>query len=974
MHPTDGKPIGLDGASHSAEKRGSPSAFRIMFDPFELNVTERSLRKAGEVIPLGGRAFDILLALVDRAGEVVSNSELMAKVWPNVMVGEISLRVHLSMLRKALRDGGCGRRYIANVKGRGYCFMAPVTRRAAEDHDTSLFVRSSNLPPALSRMIGRDDAVLEIGSRLRTERFITILGVGGIGKTTVALAVGHAALADFGDAVFFVDLSTVKDKEQVVSAIASAIGHAAQFANPEDALLNFLCRRKALLLLDSCEHLIEKAAEVADRIFQFASDIHVLATSREALQTGGEHVFRLPSLDCPPEQPRQTAAEVLSYPAARLFVERVKARGNDFSLGNDEAPLVAEICRKLDGIALAIELAAGRAALFGVKDIATRLGSRLDLLKFGRRTANPRHQTLSATLDWSHDLLSEVERVVLRRMAIFRGRFTLEAALAVAEEKGTGQTDVTDAIGSLVNKSLIEPRIDSREASYRLLDTTRSYAFEKLVGSNDYEFVAARHANFSIQLLEANGPDLFKLRSAEAVPNSLQDYLGNVRAALEWSFGPSGCDRTALRLAAAAAQLFLSMSLFLECRNWMEKAINRITSDCDPQYQIEIHASFASSLMFIEGDSKRVRDAFDTALNFAQRYEDARQQLRLIVALSIYSLRMVDVAGTLEFALRSEVVAKKTGNPDDAAIADSLLGAAYYLLGDHVRSQKYSERVLRSRSGFRPFNASQYSFDPRSLALVCTSRSQWFTGKVDQALRYAEMAIEEAEKSGRMIALCGTLIQTMAIYFWVDNLEQVERRLSRLELTAEKQSLEPFDAVALGFKGRYLIRTGQTSDGIQHLRDSLEKLATQRYEIHVPDLVPALALCLAEQNSRAEAVALLDKSIAVQVEANAALYLPALFLAKGQALASGDKPDTPSAEEGFEKAMTFARQQSALSFELRAGLELAHIWIERGEVQRAQDLIGPIYGQFTEGFSTPDLVLAKEMLKGKSARVELARL
>ena len=238
----------------SAEKRGSPSAFRILFDPFELNVAERSLKKAGEVIPLGGRAFDILLALVDRAGEVVSKSELIAKVWPNVTVEEVGLRVHLSALRKALGDEELERKFITNVKGRGYCFIAPVTRRTAEDHDTNLFVRSSNLPPALRRMIGRDDAVLEIGARLRTERFITILGAGGIGKTTVALAVGHAALADFGDAVFFVDLSTVRDKEQVVSAIASAIGHAAQFANPEDALLNFLRRRKALLVLDSCEH------------------------------------------------------------------------------------------------------------------------------------------------------------------------------------------------------------------------------------------------------------------------------------------------------------------------------------------------------------------------------------------------------------------------------------------------------------------------------------------------------------------------------------------------------------------------------------------------------------------------------------------------------------------------------------------------------------------------------------------------
>ena len=324
---------------------------------------------------------------------------------------------------------------------------------------------------------------------------------------------------------------------------------------------------------------------------------------------------------------------------------------------------------------------------------------------------------------------------------------------------------------------------------------------------------------------------------------------------------------------------------------------------------------------------------------------------------------MGDVAGTLQFALRGEVVAKKTGDPDDAAITNSMLGAAYNRLGDHVRSQKHSERALRSRSGLRPFNASQYLFDPRSVALAYTSRSLWFTGKVDHALRYAEMAIEEGDKSGQMIVPCGSLMLTMPIYFWVGDLEQVERRLSRLEITAEKHSLETYRVVALGFKGRYLIRTGQTIDGIQHLRDSLEKLAAQRYEMFVPEFVPALAVSLAEQNSRAEAVALLDKSIAV--EANTALYLPALFLAKGLALASSDKPDIRSAEESFEKAMTFARQQSALSFELRAGLELARIWIERGEVQSAHDLIGSIYGQFTEGFMTPDLVLAKEMLSRK---------
>jgi predicted ATPase/DNA-binding winged helix-turn-helix (wHTH) protein len=438
------------------EQTGSSSAIRILFGPFELNVAERSLRKADEVIPLGGRAFDILLALLDRPGEIVGKGDLIAKVWPDVTVEEGSLRVHLSGLRKALGDGQFGNKYITNVQGRGYCFAAPVMRQAAEPDKGNTFSKPSNLPPALGRMIGRDDAVLEIRTRFQTERLITVLGAGGIGKTTVALAAGHAALADFSGAVFFVDLSAVRDREQVIGAIASAIGIDSQFADPENALFSYLRLRKALIILDSCEHLIEKTAEVVDCIFQRAPGIYILATSREALQITHERVFRLHPLDCPPEQPTtQTAGQVISYPAVRLFVERVSAPGSEFLLSDEEAPIVAEICRKLDGIALAIELAAGRAAIFGVTDTAARLGSRLDLLKFGRRTANPRHQTLKATLDWSHDHLSEVERILLRRVAIFVGHFTLEAALAVAEEEGVDQCEIASGLDRLAGGAVL---------------------------------------------------------------------------------------------------------------------------------------------------------------------------------------------------------------------------------------------------------------------------------------------------------------------------------------------------------------------------------------------------------------------------------------------------------------------------------------------------------------------------------------
>jgi predicted ATPase/DNA-binding winged helix-turn-helix (wHTH) protein len=950
-----------------AERVGVPSATRVLFGPFELNTAERSLRKAGEVVPVGGRAFDILTALIDKAGQVVSKGELIAKAWPDAIVEEGSLRVHLSALRKALGDGQFGTKYIENVQGRGYCLVVPVKRQAGVHDHGNTPSGVSNLPPPLSRMIGRDDAVGDLRTMLNSHRLTTILGAGGIGKTTLALAVGHAALADFRGQVFFVDLSAVQDKDQVSSAIATAIGLDQQFVDPKEALLRSLSHRKALVILDSCEHLVRTAAEIADGIFQRAAGISMLATSREALQIAGEHVFRLRPLECPPEQPTQTALEVLSYSAARLFVERVGARANNFSLSDDDASIVAEICRKLDGIALAIELAAGRAAIFGVRDTIRRLGSRLDLLKFGRRTANPRHQTLRATLDWSHDQLSGGEQVVLRRLAIFVGHFTLEAAIAVAEEEEIENSEIVETFGNLVNKSLVGVWTSSRGPSYRLLDTTRSYALEKLANSGEHASIAARHASFAIQMLEGDPLNVFDLESAEAPASVLRDGLGDIRAALEWSFGPDGSDPIGIRLAAVASRVFLALSLFLECRNWMEKAIDRMAPDCDPRSQMEIHASLALSLMFTGGNSDRVHDAFKTALSFAERREDAHQQLRLLSGLSMYLHRTADAGNSLELALRADIVAKKTGNPEDTAIADSMLGAAYHMLGDHLRAQPHLERALHGSAPARRFNAMRFLFDLRTTSLFRLTRSQWFAGNLDRAAHCAARSIEEAERSDHPITLCRALAQTMAFYFWIEDMHQVERNVSRLEFTAEKYALAPFRAGATGLKGRYLICVGQISDGIRHLRDGLERLRSLRYEMLVTEFISELVVGLAKQDERAKALALVGESISTEIAAKRLLHLPALFLAKGLVFLSGPSPQSVSAQNCLEQAMRLAADQSALSFELRAGLGLARLWIDQGQAQKAHDLILPIYNRFTEGLATPDLALAKRLLEQTGA-------
>src|SRR5216684_1438427 len=407
----------------------------ISFGPFRLVATERLLEKDGVPLSLGSRALDLLIALVERATEVVSKRELMARAWPNLVVDEGSLRFHIASLRKVLGDRQPGVRYVANVAGRGYCFVAPISRSAVKPPLAESFVadQAAKLPSRLLRMVGRDETVQTISAQLLGQRFVTVVGPGGIGKTTVAVSVAHAEFAEFDGAVHFVDLGALEDPSLVPSAIASTLGLSINSDSPIQALLSFVRDQRMLLVLDSCEHVIATAAAVAESIVREASQVHILATSRESLRVEGEQVYRLPPLGCPPDAAGLNAAEAMSFPAVRLFVERVTASGGPFVLSDTDAPIIADLCRRLDGIALAVELAASRVAALGVRETAALLDSQLRLFWQGRRTALPRHQTLGATLDWSHNLLSEFERVVLRRLAVFVGSFSLEAAQSVAE-------------------------------------------------------------------------------------------------------------------------------------------------------------------------------------------------------------------------------------------------------------------------------------------------------------------------------------------------------------------------------------------------------------------------------------------------------------------------------------------------------------------------------------------------------------
>ncbi|HTF73945.1 MAG TPA: winged helix-turn-helix domain-containing protein, partial [Bradyrhizobium sp.] len=327
---------------------------KLRFGPFELSIGERVLRRDGQVLPLGDRALDILIYLADRPGEVIAKQELMDHVWSDVTVEEGSLRVHVAAIRKALGDGQFGNRYIANIKGRGYSFVGTVVPLAGgTESRNAKFRHQGRLPVRPLMMIGRETVVSEVGDKLRDERFVTLLGPGGIGKTTIALAVGRAAAEEFGGNVYFADLESLTDSRHVAGAVATSLGLALKSKDPGLELVDLVRSRKFFIILDSCEHVIEAVALLAEQLYQETEQVYLLTTSRELLKVEGEHCCRVLPLDFPPDGSAQTANAVLRYPATQLFMRRVAARAGSAVLTDDEAPFVAEMCRKLDGMPLA---------------------------------------------------------------------------------------------------------------------------------------------------------------------------------------------------------------------------------------------------------------------------------------------------------------------------------------------------------------------------------------------------------------------------------------------------------------------------------------------------------------------------------------------------------------------------------------------------------------------------------------------
>ena len=932
----------------------------VSFGPFRLFVAERQLKKGDEPIQLGGRALDTLIALVERAGEVVTQRELISRIWPDVTVDEANLRVHILRLRKVLGDGRKGARYIATVSGRGYCFVAPVTLSTSQSSPREVAVsdRLRRLPPRLTRMIGRDDTIRTLSARLMMARFVSIVGPGGIGKTTVAISVAHMLLDGFNGAVFFVDLAAVTDAKLVPATVASALGFMVQTQDPLAGLLAFIGDKKILLVLDNCEHVIGVAAALAERVVSEAPQAHILATSREALRVEGEHVHLLHSLDCPPEDPDLTATEALRYPAAQLFMERAAASGYGATLSDSDAPIVARICRRLDGVALAIELAASRVGSLGIRGTAELLDNRFSLLWHGRRTALPRHQTLNAMLDWSYSLLSDREKVVLCRLSVFVGDFTRQAAGFVASETEVDEASVIDAVASLVAKFLISTTV-TNELTYRLLDTTRAYAAAKLAERGEADLIARRHAIFYSRFLEHD--EIIQSVFDEHDLSGYAPHIGNVRAALGWALSERGDVAVGIELATWAAPLFIGLSLLEECRGWCERALAALDdASRGTRQEMILQEALALSSMHTRGNSDQVRAELERGLALAEAFQDRPRQLRLLSGLSIFLTRRGDIRGALAVAEQADVTAQAAKHLVGTVWAEGWVGTAHHFLGNQAAAQLHLERGMALAAELGTFNANFFVFDYRSVETVFLARTLWLRGFSDQALGIVQRAIGEAASRDHPVPICKSLVYASTFLLWIGDLPGASDLIEQLIVHARRYSLAPYRALGIALKGE-LIARDEPGAGLDLLRGALGTLHAQQYNLLIPGFTGALAEGLRKTGQFEEALFAINGAIARATNSGVELDLPELLRIKSQILAA--RHDRESAMNCLTEALAVARAQSALAWELRSAMALARMLREDGQRDQARHTLALVCDRFTEGFETADLKLARALLK-----------
>jgi predicted ATPase/DNA-binding winged helix-turn-helix (wHTH) protein len=951
----------------------APHDRAIWFGPFCLRPDAHLLLESDTPVHIGARALELLILLVERAGELVTKEELFARVWPGLVVDEGNIRTQVALLRKVLRDGQGSARYLMTVPGCGYRFVAPLS--ATETPKSAkplphLVDSTSDLPIRLTRLIGRTDAINDIVGRFSRHRFVTIVGPGGIGKTSVALAVAEQARTSYDDGVHFVDCAPLLGASLVARKLASTLALEIGEDDPSRGLVAFLRNKRMLIVLDCCERVVEAAAVLVENLLKGAAGVGILATSREPLRAEGESVYRLPPLEVPPVAIDLSANDALTYSAIQLFVERVTSSLDRFELSDTEAPVVADICRRLDGVALAIELAAGRVEVFGVRGLAARLQDRARLLTYGRRTALPRHQTLTATLDWSYDVLSECEQAALRRLSVFAGSFTLEAAQAVATAGLVVSSDIVEVVTSLVSKSLLNADVTTAIGHYRLLDTTKAYALKKLTESGEFAQTARRHAIYIQYLLErASGDAATSSSMALAAQLSAESKIvDEARAVINWAFSGDGDVESGITVTVASIAVWTHLSLNAECCRYLEQALlaGKTSFEQHDRRKMQLLAALGAALVWTKGPGAEADAAFEDALKIAESLDDADYQVRVLWGLWSSHFNSGRIRVSLATAKKFRDVAANYGDTTAALVGERTIGMSLFYLGDHTNSRRHAESMLGRYSRPRDrADIARFQFDPRIVSRTLLAKLLWAQGFPDQAIGEAHGVVEEAITIGHGMSLALALAQGAChVTLLCGDLTAAERFIDLLLKHTLEHVLDLWHAWATCFGATLLIARGSTHEGLKTLQGVLDELPKGAFFAHNAGIQATLAEALGRVGAISRAHAIIDQALMRSERDEERWYMAEFLRIRGELLRLEDTPKAMGeAKQQFRRSLDCARQQDAPSWELRTSISLARLHQGQGQFLEARDALAPIYGRFKEGFLTADLRTAKALLE-----------
>ncbi len=927
----------------------APSDPGVAFGPFRLFPTRHLLLEGETPVRLGSRARELLISLLDQPGQAVSKETLCARIWPNVFVEDGTLRAQVAALRKALRDGQNGRRYIANIAGRGYVFVGEVSTAVAQppsEHELSEAL------PALStvRLFGRSDVIETLTQRLAEDRLMTIVGPGGIGKTAISLAVADRLRPELRDGVCFVDLAPLADDRLVSTALASALGVGVVSDDPLPSLVALLRDRDMLIVLDNCEHVIDSAALLAETIARSTgARLRILATSREALGVQGERVFRLAPLALPEAGDRLTATSAMTYPAIQLFVERAAMCLGEYSLTDVHAPAVAKICGHLDGIALAIEIAAGQVDAFGISGLARVLDDRFRLAMQGRRTGLPRHRTMNTTLDWSYQLLPDVERATLRRLAVFAGLFTIPEATGVLAEGGT-EVAAPESIANLVTKSLIVPNFETPVPTYRLLETTRAYALQKLEESGEHAAYTRRHARQCLGAMEAANV-AWDVLPPEAWLARHRHLIDDVRAALDFSVQAEA--ELAVALTVAAVPLWYQLSLLNECYERACRALDLAPGAGSTGQAIRLHVAKAWSLMQVKGFVRETEDAWTTVLGLSRDAGDPEYELRGLWGLWATRVNAGALRASLTLAQEFSDLARST-NETDRCVGHRMMGHSLHLLGDQAGAHEHLERMLASYA--RPATGAQtmrYIFDQQALARSFLARICWLQGLPDQARQIAWELAEDERTRGDDLSLCQVVVQAACpVGLLVGDLIAVESFVAELVDRAERYQWHFWRAFGACFRGVLTVQRGDISAGLPVLEEALKGLRSIDFGVHYLYFLCHYANALGLAGRHDEALAAVEEAIARSDRNDERWCIAEVLRIKGVLLHGRGELD--AADRTFSAARQWAERQGALSWSLRIATSAARMAQDAGRVAAARAELMAVVDRFTEGQGTAD--------------------